>query len=121
MHARGVIVGLTRGTTRAHIARATLESIALPDLDVVEAMASGRGRAAAELRVDGGAAANDLLMQLQADLLGLPVERPPLPRPPPWEPPTSPASPRASGPEPSLTPAVAGRPHASRRRWTTRA
>ena len=74
--ARGTIVGLTRGTTRAHIARATLESIALQVADVLEAMAADAGARIAALRVDGGAAANDLLLQLQADLLGVPVERP---------------------------------------------
>jgi len=77
--ARGTIVGLTRGTTRAHLARATLESIAFQVADVLEAMTADAGTvpgSAAVLRVDGGAAANDLLMQLQADLLGVPVERP---------------------------------------------
>jgi glycerol kinase len=74
--ARGTIVGLTRGTTRAHIARATLESIALQVADVLEAMAADAEATVETLRVDGGAAANDLLLQLQADLLGVPVERP---------------------------------------------
>ena len=74
--ARGTIVGLTRGTTRAHVARATLESIALQVADVLEAMAADAGTSVDGLRVDGGAAANDLLLQLQADLLGVPVERP---------------------------------------------
>jgi glycerol kinase len=74
--ARGTIVGLTRGTTRAHLARATLESIALQVADVLEAMAADAGARVATLRVDGGAAVNDLLLQLQADLLGVPVERP---------------------------------------------
>ncbi len=74
--ARGTILGLTRGTTRAHVARATLESIALQVADVLEAMAADAGARVATLRVDGGAAANDLLLQLQADLLGVPVERP---------------------------------------------
>jgi glycerol kinase len=72
--ARGTIVGLTRGTTREHIIRATLESIALQTCDLVEAMAAS-GVAPASLRVDGGASDNDFLMQLQADLLGIPVER----------------------------------------------
>jgi glycerol kinase len=75
-NARGTIVGLTRGTTRAHIARATLESIALQVADVLEAMGADAGAPVAALRVDGGAASNDLLLQLQADLLGVPVERP---------------------------------------------
>jgi glycerol kinase len=74
--ARGTIVGLTRGTTRAHIARAALESIAYQSAEVLEAMQKDSGEKLAELRVDGGAAANDLLMQFQADLLGAPVVRP---------------------------------------------
>ncbi len=74
--ARGTIVGLTRGTSRAHLARATLESIALQVADVLEAMAVDGGARIGTLRVDGGAAANDLLLQLQADLLGAAVERP---------------------------------------------
>jgi glycerol kinase len=74
--ARGTIVGLTRGTTRAHIARAALESIAFQSAEVLVAMQKDAGEALAELRVDGGAAANDLLMQFQADLLGVPVVRP---------------------------------------------
>jgi glycerol kinase len=75
-HARGAIVGLTRGTTRAHIARAALEAIAYQCADVLEAMQKDAGQALAELRVDGGATANDLLMQFQADVLGVPVVRP---------------------------------------------
>ena len=74
--ARGAIVGLTRGTSRAHIARAALESIAFQSAEVLEAMQKDAGEALKELRVDGGAAANDLLMQFQADLLGVPVVRP---------------------------------------------
>ncbi len=70
-HARGTIVGLTRGTTRAHIVRATLEAIAFEVRDVLDTMPR-----AAPLRVDGGAAANDLLCHLQAEQLGVPVERP---------------------------------------------
>jgi glycerol kinase len=76
MYARGTIVGLTRGTGRAHIVRATLESIAYQTRDVVEAMERASGVALDELRVDGGAATNDLLMQMQADILGRPVVRP---------------------------------------------
>jgi glycerol kinase len=74
--ARGLILGITRGTTRAHLARATLEAIAHQVGDVVEAMAEDLGRPIARMRVDGGAAENDLLMQLQSDLSGLTVERP---------------------------------------------
>ena len=75
-HARGTIVGITRGTGRAELARATLESIAFQVADVLEAMAADAGERLHALRVDGGAAANDVLLQLQADLLGVPVERP---------------------------------------------
>jgi glycerol kinase len=75
-HARGALLGLTRGTSRAHIARAALESIAFQSADVLEAMQNDAGEPLTELRVDGGAAANDLLMQFQADLLGVPVVRP---------------------------------------------
>ena len=75
-HARGAIVGLTRGSSRAHIARAALESIAYQSADVLAAMQKDAGQALSELRVDGGAAANDLLMQFQADILGVPVVRP---------------------------------------------
>jgi glycerol kinase len=75
MYARGAIVGITRGTTAAHITRATLESIALQTLDVVELMESETGARMPELRVDGGAVANDLLMQIQADVLQRPVVR----------------------------------------------
>jgi len=75
-NARGTIVGITRGTSRAHLARAALEAIAFQSADVLEAMQQDAGSSLTELRVDGGAAANDLLMQFQADLLGVPVVRP---------------------------------------------
>lgn len=75
-HARGAIFGLTRGTTGAHIARAALESIALQVADLVGALEQETSLPLTELRVDGGAAANNLLLQLQADLLGRPVVRP---------------------------------------------
>ncbi|HEX7888879.1 MAG TPA: glycerol kinase GlpK [Ramlibacter sp.] len=75
-HARGTIVGMTRGTTRAHIARAALEAIALQSADVFAAMTRDAGLALTELRVDGGASRNNLLMQMQADFLGVPVVRP---------------------------------------------
>jgi len=74
--ARGLMIGLTRGTNRAHIARAALESIAFQSADVLVAMQRDAGRPLTELRVDGGAARNDLLMQFQADLMGVPVVRP---------------------------------------------
>ena len=74
--ARGTIVGLTRGSTGAHIARATLEAIALQVADLVEAMRADAHAQLASLQVDGGACASDLLMQTQADVLGIPVERP---------------------------------------------
>ncbi len=74
--ARGAIVGITRGTTVGHIARAALESIAFQVADLLDAMGADCGISARELRVDGGAAANDTLMQMQADLLGVPVVRP---------------------------------------------
>ena len=75
-YARGTMVGLTRGTTKAHIARAALEGIVLQVMDVLKAMEADAGIKLKELRVDGGASANDLLMQLQADLLNVPVVRP---------------------------------------------
>ena len=75
MDARGAILGLTRGAGRAHIVRATLESLAYQTCDVVDAM-TACGADIRELRVDGGAAANEFLMQFQADLLGVPVDRP---------------------------------------------
>jgi glycerol kinase len=75
-YARGAILGITRGTTRQHIARATLEAICFQTRDVLEAMHADAGIALDRLRVDGGAARNNLLMQLQADILGVPVERP---------------------------------------------
>jgi glycerol kinase len=74
--ARGVLIGLTRGTNRAHIARAALESIAFQSADLIDAMRQDAGCAFSELRVDGGAARNDLLLQFQADILGVPVLRP---------------------------------------------
>jgi len=74
--ARGAMVGITRGTSAAHIARAALESIAFQVADLLDAMAADCGIVATELRVDGGASANNTLMQIQADLLGVPVVRP---------------------------------------------
>jgi glycerol kinase len=74
--ARGTILGITRGTTRAHLARATLDAIAFEVRDVVDAMTSEAGCDVPSLQVDGGASANDLLCQLQADQLGVPVHRP---------------------------------------------
>ena len=76
MYARGTIVGLTRGTTRAHLTRAALEAIAFQSRDVLEAMAGEAGSRVRQLRVDGGAAANDFLCQFQADIMDVPVARP---------------------------------------------
>ncbi|MGI9026939.1 MAG: FGGY family carbohydrate kinase [Burkholderiaceae bacterium] len=75
-YARGALVGITRATGKAHIARAALESIAFQVCDVLDAMESDTGIKVSELRVDGGASVNDLLMQMQADLLGVSVVRP---------------------------------------------
>lgn len=75
-YARGLMAGITRGTKAAHIARAALEGIAYQVHDVLHAMQSDSGIRLKELRVDGGACANNLLMQFQADLLGVPVVRP---------------------------------------------
>lgn len=75
-YARGTIVGITRGTTRAHIARAVVESIAFQVRDAVDAMVAASGTPIRELRVDGGASVMDLLLQMQADQLGVPVVRP---------------------------------------------
>ena len=74
--ARGTISGLTRGTSRGHIARATLDAMALQNADILRAMQGDLGRKMKPLRVDGGASANDLLMQIQADVLGHPLIRP---------------------------------------------
>jgi glycerol kinase len=77
--ARGMIIGLSRATRRAHVARAALEAIALAVAEVVECMRGDAGTPLERLRVDGGATSNDLLMQIQADVLGIPVERPRVP------------------------------------------
>jgi glycerol kinase len=73
---RGALFGLTRGSTRAHVVRATLESLAFQSRDLVEAMARDAGARVKALQVDGGAVANNWLMQYQADVLGVPVRRP---------------------------------------------
>ena len=75
-YARGTIVGITRGTTRAHIARAALDGIAFQTYDIAQAMAKDMNAPLTELKVDGGASRNNLLMQFQANLLGIPVVRP---------------------------------------------
>ncbi len=75
-YARGAIVGLTRGVTRGHLARAAIESIALQTLDIMECMEKDSGVSLSTLRVDGGASRNNMLMQCQANVLGVPVERP---------------------------------------------
>jgi glycerol kinase len=77
-YARGTIVGITRGTKAAHIARAALESIAYQSMDLLNCMKADSGEGIGELRVDGGATVNDTLMQFQADILGIPVVRPPV-------------------------------------------
>jgi glycerol kinase len=76
--ARGAIFGLTRGTTRAHLVRAALEAMAYSTREVLDTMAADSGLPLVDLKVDGGAAANDWLMQFQADVLGIPVRRPDL-------------------------------------------
>jgi len=76
MYARGAIFGLTRGSTKSHLIRATLESLAYQTRDVLEAMEKDAGQKLSLLRVDGGACANNLLMQFQSDILGVPVQRP---------------------------------------------
>ena len=75
-YARGVIIGLTRGSTKAHIARAALEAIAFQSAEVLDAMQRDSGVSLSELRVDGGGSNNNLMMQFQADILGVPVVRP---------------------------------------------
>ncbi len=75
-HARGTVMGISRGTTAAHLARAALEGIAFQVADILDVVTEDAGTPLEELRVDGGAAANDLLMQFQADLLGVPLVRP---------------------------------------------
>jgi glycerol kinase len=75
-YARGTLVGITRGTTAGHIARAALEGIAFESADLLSAMVADAGEPVQELRGDGGACRSDLLMQFQADLLGVPVVRP---------------------------------------------
>jgi glycerol kinase len=77
-YARGIIAGITRGTKAAHIARAALESIAYQSADLLECMRADSGIGIKELHVDGGAAVNDTLMQFQADIIGVPVVRPPV-------------------------------------------
>ncbi|MDD5016915.1 MAG: glycerol kinase GlpK [Eubacteriales bacterium] len=76
MYARGIIIGITRGTTAAHIARSALEAIAYQTRDVLECMQKDTGQTAVSLRVDGGATASDFLMQFQADILGIPIVKP---------------------------------------------
>ena len=76
MNARGTIIGITRGTTKAHIVRATLDSLAYQTKDVLDAMEADSGEKLQALKVDGGACANNLMMQFQADILGVPVDRP---------------------------------------------
>jgi glycerol kinase len=76
MYARGTLIGITRGTSRAHIVRAALEAMAYQTRDVVEAMVEAAGTAVPVVRVDGGAVVNNLAMQFQSDMLQVPVQRP---------------------------------------------
>ena len=76
MHARGLMVGLTRGTNKAHVVRAALEAMAFQTRDVIDRMLAATGMSVSAIRVDGGAAANDLAMQFQSDILQVPVQRP---------------------------------------------
>ena len=78
-YARGTVLGITRGTGKAHLARATLDGVAHQSADLLDAMTADAGAPLAELRVDGGMTQNDLLMQTQADLVGVPVVRPAVP------------------------------------------
>ena len=96
-YARGTIVGLTRGTGRAHLARAALEAIAYQTVDAVRAQEAAAGERLEELRADGGAVVNSWLMQFQADVLGAPVIVPEIPRRRRWAPPIWPGSPPGSG------------------------
>src|SRR5690606_23351470 len=75
-HARGTVFGITRGTSKSHIARASIESIAFQTMDVLKAMEADSGISIKELRVDGGATVNDQLMQFQSDILNADVIRP---------------------------------------------
>ena len=75
-YARGALLGITRGTTRAHVVRAVIESMAYQTADVLELMKREAGVSMTSLKVDGGASANDLLLEIQADLLGTPIIRP---------------------------------------------
>ncbi len=103
-YARGTIVGITRGTSKAHLARAVVEAMTYQTRDVIEAMVAASGTPLTELRVDGGASAMDAMLQLQADQLGVPSGVPPTRRPPPPVPPTSPGWPRVR----SISPASPG-------------
>jgi glycerol kinase len=109
-YARGAIFGLTRGATKAHIARAALESIAFQSAEVLAAMQRDAGIELAELRVDGGAAANNLLMQFQADLLGVPVVRPQVLETTALGAAYLAGSPSATGRGPTISCAIADRP-----------
>ena len=113
MRARGAIVGLTRGSGRDQIIRATLDSIAYQTRDVIEVMNRDSGIDITELRVDGGAAVNNVLMQFQADLLGIPVVRPAQP--------FSPGSGSDSGAIRTSSRARGGRSACLSRRWRPRA
>ena len=120
-YARGALVGITRGTTAGHLARAALEAIAFQVADLLDAMQADSGVPLPELRVDGGASHNELLLQIQADLLGRPVVRAARSRRrPPSAPPIWPGWPRASGRTTQPWPPTARPGTASSRRWMRR-
>ena len=117
-YARGTIVGLTRGSGRAHLARAALEAMAYQTVDAVRAMEEAGSEPLAELKADGGATVNPWLMQFQADVLGVPVVLPRWPRRRRWARPTSPGSARACSRSTACAKAGASAP-ATSPRWAT--
>ena len=118
--ARGVICGLTAYSNQGHIARAALEATAWQSKEVVDAANDVADVPFDELRVDGGMTANELLMQFQADVLGVPVIRPRSPRPPRWARPTRPGWPWASGRTAPSSRSGGPRTSAGSRRWMSR-
>ena len=116
--ARGALVGLTRFVNKGHIARAALEATAFQTREVLDAVNADSGVPLTELKVDGGMVANNLLMQFQADILGVPVVRPRSSRPRRWAPPTRPASPSASGRASASARRTGPKTSAGSRRWS---